>query len=173
VEYSSTGRYAESFRKAGTINSTFRAGGELPPVRLTWYDGSLKPPRPDDLEDTRRLNDEGLLFIGDRGTILCGFNGRRPQLIPEARMKAYQEPPKTLPRSPGNDREWLDACRGSQTKPGANFEFSGVVTEALLLGNGALRTGQRLLWDGANLKASNVPTAEAYIRPPARAGWAL
>jgi predicted dehydrogenase len=173
LEASSTQRYVETFPQASIIHFHFPARGDLPPVKLTWYDGGLKPPRPDEWEDARPLDPEGLLFIGDRGTILCGFNGRRPQLIPEAKMKAFQPPPKTLPRSPGNEREWLDACLGGKTKPGANFEFSGVVTEALLLGNVALRAGQSLIWDRANSKVVNVAAAEPYIRPQYRQGWGL
>jgi predicted dehydrogenase len=173
VEASSTQRYAETFPQASIIRYSFPARGDLPAVRLTWYDGGLRPPRPDALEGDRNLDDEGLMFVGDRGTILCGFNGRRPKLIPEAKMAAYKQPAKTLPRSPGNLREWLDACKGGKAKPGANFEFSAAVTEALLLGNVALRAGQRLVWDRANLKAVNVAAAESYIRPPRRPGWAL
>ena len=140
-------------------------------MRLTWYDGKLKPPRPAELEGDGPLPEEGLLFVGDRGTILCGFNGANPRLIPQAKMDAYTPPPKTLPRSPGNDREWLDACRGAGPKPGANFEFEGMVTETLLLGNVSLRTGRKLIWDRAELSAVNLPDAAAYIRPPYRAGW--
>jgi predicted dehydrogenase len=173
VEASSTRRPAESFPQASVIHYQFPARGELPPVRLTWYDGGLKPPRPDELEDDRHLENEGLLFVGDRGTILCGFNGRQPQLIPASKMRAYKQPPQTLPRSPGNDREWLDACAGGKVKPGANFEFSGLVNETLILGNVAVRTGQRLVWDRKDLKAINLPAAEQYIRPPRREGWAL
>jgi predicted dehydrogenase len=172
VEASSTPGTADSFPQAAVIHFDFPARGDLPPVRLTWYDGGLKPPRPDGWEDDR-LDDEGLLFVGDRGTIRCGFSGRRPRLIPAAKSKDFQPPPKTLPRSPGNEREWLDACRGGKTRPGANFEFSDVVTETLLLGNVALRAGRRLLWDRANLKATNAPAAEAYVRPERRPGWAL
>jgi hypothetical protein len=78
-----------------------------------------------------------------------------------------------VPRSPRNQQEWLGACLGSKTKPAADFEFSGVVTEALLLGNVALRTGRKVVWDAANLKAVNVASAGQYIRPPRRAGWSL
>jgi predicted dehydrogenase len=173
VEASSTEHHAEAFPLASIIHFHFPARGELPPVKLTWYDGGLKPPRPDEWESDRPLGAEGLLFLGDRGTILCGFNGRRPQLIPEAKMKAYKQPPRTLPRSPGNDREWLDACLGKKVKPGASFEFSGLVSEALGLGNVALRTGQRLTWDRANLSAVNAASAEQYLRPQRRSGWTL
>ena len=82
-------------------------------------------------------------------------------------------PPKTLPRSPGNDREWLDACKGGKTKPGANFEFSGMVTETLQLGNVALRVEGKLKWDREKLALTNAPSADKYIRPEAREGWAV
>ena len=173
VEASSSERHVETFPQASIIHFNFPARGDMPPVKLTWYDGGLKPPRPEHLAADEQLKDEGLMFIGDRGTILCGFNGRDPKIIPEARMKEYKQPPKTLPRSAGNDREWLDACKGSKTIPGANFEFSSVVTESLLLGNVAVRTGQRLTWDRANLKVANVAAAQQYIRPDYRGEWKL
>ena len=151
----------------------------MPPVKFNWYDAGLKPARPDELEDNRPLkgegeeDDEGLLFIGDSGKILCGFNGANPKLIPQAKMDAFQPPPKTLPRSPGNEREWLDACKGSKVKPGGNFEFSGMVTETLLLGNVTTLVGQKLKWDRPSLKAVNSQAADKYIRPERRKGWEL
>ena len=173
VEASSSERFAEAFPQASIIHYDFAGRGDMPPVRLTWYDGKLKPPRPAEFEGDGPLPEEGLLFVGDRGTILCGFNGANPKLIPQARMDAYTQPPKTLPRSPGNDREWLDACKGGAARPGAHFEFEGMVTEALLLGNVSLRTGRKLIWDRPSLTAVNVPDADRYIRPPYRAGWTL
>ena len=116
--------------------------------------------------------DEGLLFVGDRGKILCGFNGAGPKLIPEAKMNSYKQPPKTLPRSPGNEREWIDACKGGKVKPGGNFEFAGLVTETLLLGNVATRAGQKLNWDRANMKV-NADAAQKDVRPERRKGWEL
>ena len=88
-------------------------------------------------------------------------------------MKDFKEPPKTLPRSPGNDREWLDACKGGKTKPGANFEFSGMVTEALLLGNVAVRAGETLNWDRPGLKVINSTAVQQHIAPERRPGWEL
>jgi hypothetical protein len=87
-------------------------------------------------------------------------------------MQAYQPPPKTLPRSAGNDREWIDACKGGPAG-GANFEFSAGVTEALLLANIAVRTGERLLWDSAGFKITNVTDANQYLRREYRQGWAV
>jgi hypothetical protein len=88
-------------------------------------------------------------------------------------MDAYKQPPKTLPRSPGNEREWLDACKGGKVKPGGNFEFSGLVTETLLLGNVASRTGERLHWDRAGLKVTNSEAAQKLVKPDRRKGWEL
>ena len=177
AEASSTDRYEETYPMASIIHYDFAARGNMPPVKFTWYDGGLKPARPEELEENRPLqgqdDGEGLLFVGDRGKILCGFNGRNPRLIPEAKMNAYKQPPKTLPRSPGNEREWLDACKGGKEKPGGNFEFSGLVTETLLLGNLAVRSGQKLTWDRTNLKVLNSEFAQKQIRPERRSGWEI
>ncbi len=178
VEASSTDRYDETYPLASVIHYNFPARGDMPPVKFTWYDGGLKPPRPEELEENRPFkgegeeDDEGLLFIGDGGKILCGFNGARPKLVPEARMNSYKQPPKTLPRSPGNEREWLDACKGSKVKPGGNFEFEGLVTETLLLGNVATRAGQKLNWDRSSMRV-NSDAAQKYVSPERRKGWEL
>jgi hypothetical protein len=179
VEASSSDRYEETYPLASIVRYNFPARTDMPPVKFTWYDGGLKPPRPEELEENRPMKvaeeeeDEGLLFVGDRGKILCSFHGGHPQLIPESKMRNYKQPPKTLPRSPGNEREWLDACKGSKVKPGGNFEFSGLVTETLLLGNVASRTGQKLNWDRSNLKVPNSDAAQKLISPERRKGWEL
>lgn len=178
INASSTDRYDETYPQASIIHYQFAARGEMPPVHFTWYDGGLKPPRPPELEPGRPLKgtgdeDEGLLFIGDNGKILCGFNGRGPKLIPQSKMDAFQPPPKTLPRSPGNEREWLDACKGGKNKTGGNFEFEGMVTETLLLGNVAVCTGEPITWDRPDMKANNSDLGQKYIRPERRKGWEL
>ncbi len=178
VEASSTERYPETYPQASIIRYNFAARGDMPPVKFTWYDGGLKPERPEELEEGRPLKgegdeEEGLLFIGDRGKILCSFNGGNPKLIPQAKMDSFKQPPKTLPRSPGNEREWLDACKGGKEKPGGNFEFSGKVTETLLLGNLASQVGEKLTWDRGNLKITNSEAAQKYVKPERRSGWEL
>ena len=179
VEASSSDRYDETYPLASIIRYSFAARGDMPPVKFTWYDGGLKPARPEELEENRPFKSEdegeegeGMLFIGDRGKILCTFNGGSPKLIPQSKMDAYKQPPKTLPRSPGNEREWLDACKGGKVKPGGNFEFEGMVTETLLLGNVASRLGQGLTWDRSNLKV-NSEVAQKWVRPERRSGWEL
>jgi len=175
VEASSTPLFKESFPLASIIHFYFPARDSMPPVRLTWYDGGLKPPRPEELEEGKSMSDEdneGLLFIGDKGKILSDFSGGNPRLIPETKMQAYKQPPKTLPRSIGHDREWIEACKGG--KPGAaNFGFSGPLTEVLLLGNVALRSGKRIGWDPANMKTLGAPDAQQYVDFAYRQGWTL
>jgi predicted dehydrogenase len=173
VEASSSEAYAETYPKASVMHFVFPARGEAPPVALAWYDGGLKPPRPDGMEDDRKLPAEGLLFVGASGSILCGFTGSDPVLLPASRRKDFTPPPKTLPRSPGHEREWIEACKGSKEAPGANFGFSALVTETILLGNVAQRTGERLVWDRAGMKAVNAPAAQPLLQPAYRAGWTL
>jgi predicted dehydrogenase len=174
VEASSTKTFKETFPIASVIHFYFGARGDMPPVRLTWYDGALRPPRPAELEEDREmgLENEGLLFIGDKGKIMCGFHGQNPRLIPESRMKDFTLPPKTLPRSAGNNEEWIKACKGG-TPGGANFEFEGPITEAVLLGNVALRAGKKLYWDGPAMKVTNSVDAQQYVRAEYRQGWTL
>ncbi len=75
-----------------------------------------------------------LIFIGNQGMLLCDFNGGQMELFPIARRESFIEPPKTLPRSPGHEREWLDAMQDNKARTSANFEFSSMVTEALHFG---------------------------------------
>ncbi|MBV9622771.1 MAG: Gfo/Idh/MocA family oxidoreductase [Acidobacteria bacterium] len=178
VEASSSDSYRETYPLASIVHYEFPSRGNMPPVQFSWYDGGLKPLRPAELEKNRPFKgegeetDEGLLFIGDHGKILSAFNGAHPRLIPESRMNAYRPPPKTLPRSPGNEREWLNACKGSKEKPGGNFEYEGAVTEALLLGNVAIRAREKLGWDPHNLKVDS-ESAQNYVQPERRKGWEL
>jgi len=162
---------SETYPRASVIRWQFPERPEMPPVTVTWYDGGMLPPKPDEL-DGQDLSIEGLLFVGDKGKILCGFAGSNPRLIPDSKMKAYKPPPRTIPRSIGHHNEWLRACRGGEPG-GANFEYSGLVTKALLLGNVALRTRRKLYWDGPNMKVTNVPEANRYIHCRYRQGWTL
>jgi predicted dehydrogenase len=158
---------------ASTVHFEFPSRGQMPSVKMTWYTG-LMPPRPGELEPGRDLTGEGngILFVGDGGKIMCGGWGGSPRLIPEARMKTFERPPKTLSRSKGHHREWIDACRnGAPT--GSNFQYAGNMTESVLLGVAAIQTGRILEWDAANLRAVNCPEADSLIRPQYRDGWTL
>ncbi|KPL20114.1 MAG: oxidoreductase [Phycisphaerae bacterium SM1_79] len=175
VHSSSTLFNNETLPLASTVHYDFPARDDMPPVKLHWYDGGMLPPRPDELEDNRQLSrEDGLIFVGDKGKMYVeGWGGNSPRLIPEARMKAYSRPPKTLPRSIGHHKEWIQACKKG-TKTRSNFNFAGSLTEAVLLGTVSVRTGgKELIWDSENLKVTNVPEANEYLHYQYRSGWTL
>lgn len=156
----------ETYPVASIVRYEFPAREGMPPVSLTWYDGGLKPATPPELEQQHKLGSGGVLYIGDKGKMLEG------KLIPEAKMQTYKQPAKTLPRSIGHYKEWIAACKGGE--PGwSNFDFASLVTEVVLLGNVALRSGQKLYWDGKNMKVTNVPEANQYLMREYRQGWSL
>jgi len=154
------------------INFEFPARGSMPPVKMTWYDGGLLPLRPLELEEGRDLRRSAVLLVGDDGTIMCGEYGRNPRLIPESAMKAYKQPEPTIPRSPGIHEGWIRACKGGEPAS-SNFEVSGTLTEIMLLGNLAIRSGKRIEWDGPNMKVLNVPEAQKYVTREFREPWGV
>lgn len=102
-----------------------------------------------------------------------GGYGNNPRIIPETKMKAYKLPPKTIPRVNGShERNWLDACKGGEPAV-SNFEYASKLTEAVLLGNVAIRAGEKLDWDAENIKVSNVPDANRFVHREYRDGWTL
>jgi predicted dehydrogenase len=146
----------------------FGPRGDRPAVKVTWYDGGLAPERPAGLPGKEPLPSRGVLFVGDKGSLLCGGAGGKPRLL----TGSADRPPEKLPRSPGHHREWLDACKGG--KPAAsNFEYGARLTEIVLLGVLALRTGRRIEWDPVNLKAKGYPAADAFIKEESRKGWEI
>lgn len=162
----------DSYPSASTIYYEFPARGDMPPVKLTWYDGGRLPQRPEELEAGRRMPESGTIFVGDKGKIISDEYSGAPRIIPETKMKAYKVPPKTLPRSIGHHNEWVEACKGGKPA-GSNFEFASLMTQVVLLGNVALRAGKKLSWDGPNMKVTNVPEANEYLHRPYRGGWTL
>ena len=174
IEATSTGLNPETHPLSSIVTYQFPARGKLPAVKLTWYDG-LRPPRPAELEDGRAMGDRegGVIFKGTKGKLMCGTYGNGPRLIPESRMKAYSRPPKTLVRVRDcHERDWARACKSGKPA-GADFAYSGPLTEICTLGNVAKRVDARIEWDAANLKVTNLPEANKYVRAPYRKGWSL
>ena len=122
--------YNDSYPPSSTIHLTFPARGNMPPVKLHWYDGGLLPELPDDLEAGRKLPESGTIFVGDKGKMWCETYSESPRLIPESAMQAFQRPPKTLPRVPegraGHEKNWLDAIR-TKGQAVSNFDYAGPV----------------------------------------------
>ncbi len=177
VQASSTKFTADSYPLAEVVTYHFPARGKLPPVKLTWYDGGLMPPRPKELPDGRMMGDEngGCLFVGKNGLLLCGTYGENPRLLPEELMQSYKRPEKTIPRSPGIHEEWLAAIKAGK-KSTTDFEYSGKLTEVMLLGNIAVRMQAAktvLEWDPEKMEFPNLPEANQFIHKEYRAGWSL
>jgi len=144
----------------------FPARGALPPVTLTWYHGGGHPAWAK--EKNVPAWPSAVLFVGSDGMLIADYG--RHELLPQAKFAGFPRPPRTIPDSIGHHREWIVACKtGSPTT--CNFEYGGPLTEAALLCNVALRTGKKLDWDAAALKAGNCPEAEQYLRREYRPGW--
>jgi len=176
VHASSTAVYEETLPLASMVHYEFPARENMPPVTLHWYDGGIVPPQPAELEDDRELpREDGVIFVGDKGKMLVtGWGGNSPRLIPEAKMKAYKLPPKTLPRSIGHYEEWIKACKQGTPTESDFATFAGPLTEALLLGTISVRLGGvKLLWDSQNMKVTNSPEANKYLHYEYRPGWTL
>jgi len=175
IQASSTPVFAETVPLAAMVHYQFPARGDLPPVKLHWYDGGLLPERPAELNENRELDPEdGIIFVGDTGKMLVtGWGGEHPRLLPEGLDKEYKRPPKTLPRSIGHHNEWLKACKtGSATR--SNFDFAGPLTEAVLLGSVCIRNGgEKLNWDAENLKITDDLDANKLLHYEYRKEWSL
>jgi len=175
VNASSTIVYDESLPLASAVHYEFGAREDMPPVTLHWYDGGIIAARPKELEDDRQFSrEDGLILVGDKGKMYVeGWGGNSPRLIPEAKMKMYKRPAKTLPRSIGHYEEWIKACKeGTPTE--SNFDFAGGLTEAVLLGTISVRMGgKKLVWDSRNFRITNLPEANKYLHYEYRPGWTL
>lgn len=168
----------ETFPLASKIHFEFPARGNRPAVKMTWYDGGLMPERPELIENSRMLGDRdgGVLVVGDKNTLMHGVYGREPRLIPETNHLEYQQPAKTMARSPGIYQEWIDAIKDRSKITTSNFDYAARLTETMLLGNIAIvRAGENkvLEYDEANMRFTNDDGANAYLDKAYRAGFGL
>jgi len=151
------------------VNYEFPARGELPAVKLTWYDGGKRPPH--FAEGKLPKWGDGSLFVGEKGMLLAGYTGRK--LLPEKDFEGFVPPKPTIPDSVGHHKEWVEACKSGDLKTTCNFDYAGALTEAVLLGAVSYRVGKPLEWDAEKLKATNCPEAEKYLRREYRKPWVL
>ncbi|UCG29087.1 MAG: Gfo/Idh/MocA family oxidoreductase [Bacteroidales bacterium] len=187
VEASSSPVNNESPPIASQIEYTFPARKDLPKlampeVKVTWSDGGLLPPRPEELPDGESLGSPGggNLFIGTKGKIICSNYGGDYKLLPQDRE--FPEPEETVDRIPDHplgggrhEMDWVRACKESpenRSDPCASFDYSGPLSEMVLMGNLAIRLQQlnrKLKWDGGNMKITNIG-AEDKLRYRSQAG---
>jgi predicted dehydrogenase len=172
------------------VKFDFPARETMAPVAFHWYEGKkdgkkVLPPEEliaKILKPGQKLVDSGSIVVGEKGLLYSPNDyGGKLQLMPEADFaKVNQEKPEKLPMNPGNGSddgqhaEFFEAIK--QNKPEvafSNFEYAGMLTEAILLGNIAIRTGKKFEWDAANMKCVGVPEADQYIKTAARPGWGI
>ncbi len=153
-----------------TMTATYEYGprGDMPAVKLMWYQGESKP----EIWTKKGIPQwsDGVLFVGDKGMLLSNYT--KHVLLPEEQFAKAKLPEPTLPRVSGHHAEWIAACKDG--KPcHANFEYSGWLTEMNHLGNVAYRAGKKLTWDAAKMRATNCPDADQFISREYRKGWEL
>ncbi|MBC8355655.1 MAG: Gfo/Idh/MocA family oxidoreductase [Planctomycetes bacterium] len=153
-----------------SMEVTYQYGqrGDLPPVQLTWYQGTHKPQI---LKDGGIPGwNNGVLFVGEKGMLLADYG--KHKLLPEDQFADFKRPEPFIPKSLGHHAEWIHACKTGEPTT-CNFEYAGWLTEANHLGNVAFRAGKKLVWDAKNLKATNAPEVDPLIRREYRKGWKL
>ncbi len=179
VQASSTQINTESAPHAEIVNYVFPARGDDPEVEVSWYDGGLLPPRPEELPDGEimgRDHNGGCLFIGEKGKIMTGCYGKDPILLPYSRMKEFTPPPKTLRRpeettglkwhNGAHEQDWIRACKESpenRVLPSSNFDYAGPLNEMVVMGVVAVRLqdlNRWLHWDGENMRFTNISDSD-------------
>ena len=175
VQGSSTLINTECAPTAQVAHFTFpeRSGLEkvnLPEVKVSWWDGGLLPPRPEDHPVGELLGRDwngGCLLIGTKGKLLCGTYGMNPFLLPLSYDESYTRPAKSLPRIDlGHYMDWVRACKESpesRTEASSNFGYAGPLNEMVVMGVVAVRLQdlkRELLWDGENMKFTNISDSD-------------
>jgi hypothetical protein len=166
-----------SFPAACTIRFQFAAKAGRPALDLFWYDGSMKPPTPHELDVQKELEAEGMMFVGDKGKILAGFRGESPRLLEGAKGAKVGQSASDASQRGRNQQEavalWVAAVRGGKRTYG-DFQLAGPISDAFNLGAVSLRLGgRRILFDAANMKITNVSDANRYLTREYRPGWEL
>lgn len=174
----------ETYQQWATITFEFPARESMPPVKLVWWEGIREGERnlpPVDLFHGVERPDNGILCIGDKGMLFTAHaQGGDYKLLPEKNFEGYKEPDKIIPRHGNGDhdnnqkKEWIAACKASKPELAlTNFEYAGLLTEAVLLGNVAILAGRKIEWDGPNFKVTNAPDARKFLHREYRPGWTL
>jgi predicted dehydrogenase len=165
-----------AYPAACTIRLTFAARSDRPALDLFWYDGGMKPRLPREVESQDVvLGREGILFVGDQGAILAGFQGQDPQLCAQGKRESlWNDGPPAASRTAVGKRHhgWLEAVKGGQPSPGS-FLNAAAITDAVNLGTVALRARRKVKFDSDAMRITNVAEANQYLRREYRPGWEL
>ena len=161
------GGYPETYPEWLTVRWEYPARGDRPPVTVFWYDGVKRPESPSDM-DLAKWGGLGMLFNGDRGQLLANYS--KHVLLPKNQFEGFQPPEPSIPRSIGHHKEWIHGAKTGEPTT-CNFDYGGLMTENLLAGIVSCRVKQKLKWDSENLRATNCPQADQFIRKQYREGW--
>jgi hypothetical protein len=171
IQASSTPYSSDYMPQAEWVTYEFPARGYSPPVKVTWCDGGLRPPRPSELEPGRSVMD--VIYYGDKGVMMNNSSGSNPQLVPLDKDFKGVEP--WIPRIGDIYEDWIGAILAGK-KSSNNFSFASNVTEIMLLTNVAVltqRSNTTLEYDAENMKITNLPEANNYLHYEYRQGWTL
>ena len=168
-----------SFPTASVVRFRYPARGRRPAVDLFWYDGGMRPPQPEELdEDHETIPAEAMMFVGDKGKILTGFNIQNPRLIPARRMQGQPVAQAQArgqrnagPRISPGLQQWVKACKGDKQQSQGSFLNAGAISEAVNLYAVALRTGSRLLYDAQSTAFTKNDAANKYLSREYRKGF--
>jgi predicted dehydrogenase len=176
----------ETYPAWATITYEFPARGSLPPVKLTWYegakDGRRNVPSTELFPPGFQPSDSGSLFVGSKGQLYSPSDyGSDQTLWPTDRFRDFKDPEPSLPRIQGEGgedlnqkREWVEAIRAAKPEHAlSNFEYASTLTESMLLGNVAVRSGEAIDYDPAAGRITNSSTAGQYLKPFFRKGWEI
>ncbi|MBN2506882.1 MAG: Gfo/Idh/MocA family oxidoreductase [Verrucomicrobia bacterium] len=173
----------DSVPKWEAVRWSFPARGDLPAVVVNWYNGggAFRPQVEERLgrkldwgdAGAKRWADwAGVLMVGSKGKLYANAHNTVFTLLPEPQFKDFQGPPRTLPRSPGHEKEWADACKGGP-RAMSHFDYSGPLAEMCLLGNVATQFAEELEFDPRACAVLNSKPAHAALDRDHRPGWEI
>jgi predicted dehydrogenase len=173
IETVSTPFDGSCFPWATTTFYEFAARGPKPPVRMTWYDGGLLPPKPEEIGEEKLNATGGALMIGSKGKLIYDTYGLNSRLLPKSLHDSVGPPAQKLPRiTTSHENNWGDACKG-KGEASTPFEYAARLTEVMLLGIVALRAGNRIHYDAEAMRITNNAAANQYLRREYKSGWSL
>lgn len=171
--------YGDKEKASYPVATLAHYGFERPgrePMRMTWYDGGLLPARPELVPAEVEVNrGGGAMLIGDKGVAVYDTYGANLRLFPQALEEQAAAVPTLLDRiGESHEMNWVHACQGD-AQASCPFDYAAPLTETMLLGMVALRTGygRRIYWDGQKGEITNAPEANQFLHRPYRQGWTL